>query len=180
MPYNGQRAMIVSWHSLCRRILLVPILIDGHNLIGQLPGLSLQDPDDEEMLVRQLQSYRARTGKRLTVVFDAGTGSGLAQSRSQGGVEVVFAGQGSSADAVIARRMRNEPNPGAWLVITSDRDVAERVRRQGARVQSSVEFTAELGALGEKEPDDESPDWRQLPPTSEEVEQWLGLFGEQD
>ena len=43
----------------------MPILIDGHNLIGQMPGLSLEDPHDEEMLVTLLRSYRARTGKEV-------------------------------------------------------------------------------------------------------------------
>ena len=50
----------------------MPILIDGHNLIGRLPAISLQDPDDEEKLARMLSSYRARTGKSITVVFDPG------------------------------------------------------------------------------------------------------------
>jgi hypothetical protein len=34
----------------------VPILIDGHNLIGRLSQFSLQDPDDEEKLVSLLKS----------------------------------------------------------------------------------------------------------------------------
>ena len=36
-------------------------LIDGHNLIGQLPDLSLTDPDDEAKLVQKLTGFpRAR------------------------------------------------------------------------------------------------------------------------
>ena len=30
-------------------------LIDGHNLIGQMPGLSLDDPHDEAKLVERLK-----------------------------------------------------------------------------------------------------------------------------
>ena len=48
------------------------IMIDGHNLIGKIPGLSLDDPDDEEKLLVRLRAYRARTGKRLVVYFDPG------------------------------------------------------------------------------------------------------------
>jgi hypothetical protein len=35
------------------------LLIDGHNLIGQLAAPRLDDPDDEAQLVRRLRSYRA-------------------------------------------------------------------------------------------------------------------------
>ncbi len=36
----------------------MPILIDGHNLIGRMPALSLADPDDERQLLALLLSYR--------------------------------------------------------------------------------------------------------------------------
>ena len=54
----------------------MPILIDGHNLIGRLPDLRLDDPDDEAKLVLRLRAYAARTRKRITVVFDQGLPGG--------------------------------------------------------------------------------------------------------
>ena len=39
----------------------MPLLIDGHNLIGHLPDLSLSDPRDEVKLVARLQAYAARS-----------------------------------------------------------------------------------------------------------------------
>src|SRR5262245_8805655 len=36
------------------------LLVDGHNLIGQMPGLSLADPDDEAQLVLLLRGYAMR------------------------------------------------------------------------------------------------------------------------
>jgi len=33
----------------------MPYLIDGHNLIAQMPGFSLSDPDDEARLVLRLR-----------------------------------------------------------------------------------------------------------------------------
>ena len=89
----------------------MPILIDGHNLIGRIPSLSLQDPHDEEKLVSLLKSYRARTGKALTVVFDPGDGPSLSERRKQGGVEIIFAPSGSNADSVIIRRVRRSRDP---------------------------------------------------------------------
>ncbi len=153
----------------------MPILIDGHNLIGRLPTLSLQDPDDEEKLVRLLRSYRARTGKAITVVFDPGQASALAKSHRLGGIEVVFASHGSSADAVIARRVRRSRNPRAWLVVTSDRKLASTVANLGARVQSADAFASAM-----PRPAEESPEWKDTPPTPEDVEAWLALFEGQE
>jgi predicted RNA-binding protein with PIN domain len=153
----------------------VPILIDGHNLIGHLPAISLQDPDDEEKLIGLLRSYQARTGKAITVVFDPGASFALSQVHRYGGLEIVFAPQGSSADAVIARRVRRNRNPGGIKVVTSDRELAGAVTRHGARVQSAGSFASELSGLS-----DESPDWKdpQLSPT--EVEAWMDLFKSQE
>jgi predicted RNA-binding protein with PIN domain len=152
------------------------ILIDGHNLIGHLHTISLQDPDDEEKLARLLASYRARTGKAVTVVFDPGTLFSLSETRRYAGVQVVFAPQGSSADAVIARRVKKSRDPRHWLVVTSDHQLSTTVARLGARVQSAQAFAHEL-APGQ--PDRDSADWRQVPPSPDEVDDWLNLFERQ-
>jgi predicted RNA-binding protein with PIN domain len=154
---------------------VVPVLIDGHNLIGRMSTLSLQDPDDEEKLVRMLKSYRARSGKSITVVFDPGAAFSLSGSRREGGVEIVFAARRSSADAVIARRIETSRNPRGWLVVTSDSELADRVARRGARLQSSEDFASELAGLGQAKP---AQDDVHLSP--EEIEAWLSFFGEQD
>lgn len=154
----------------------MPILIDGHNLIGRLPWLSLQDPDDEENLVRLLQSYQARTGKAVTVVFDSGAESALPKKRRAGRVEVVFASPRSSADAVIAGRVRHSRNPQEWLVITSDRELAQTVTRQGARARGADDFALELAQPSEDEPLDR----KEVSPSPEEVELWLALFKDRD
>lgn len=151
----------------------MPVLIDGHNLVGRLPGLSLQDPDDEGDLVRLLRSYRARTGKSVTVVFDPGVVPTLARAWREGGVEVVFAPHGSSADAVIIHRVRRSPDPRQWLVVSSDQGLVEAVMQLGARVRSADDFAAQLDRSGGK-----VPDWREIEPSSDEVAWWLALFGQ--
>lgn len=153
----------------------MPILIDGHNLVSRIPELSLQDLDDEERLVSLLKSYQARTGKKVSVVFDPGVTFALPQARHDGKVEVVFAPQGSTADAVISRRVFKSRNPNGYLVITSDRELADAVSQRGARVRSSEEFAFEMrvrsGSL---------PEGRETPPSPEEVEAWLALFSDRE
>ncbi len=153
----------------------MPILIDGHNLIGHLPSLSLDDPDDEMQLVGMLMSYQARTGKAVTVVFDPGGAHSLAQTRARGRVKVAFAPHGGSADRIIERRVQQSRNADEWLVVTSDRELADFVAQHGARVQSAEAFAAELGT-----PYDVPPDWKEAPPSPDEVEAWLAEFEARD
>lgn len=151
----------------------MPILIDGHNLIGRLSMLSLEDADDEEALIRVLGSYRGRTGRSVTVVFDPGGAFALPQARRYRGIDVVFAPHGSSADAVIARRVQKSRNPDRWLVITSDRDLAGEVQHAGARVQSADAFARELQPA---EPGLEELPWKEEPLSASEIDEWLTLF----
>jgi hypothetical protein len=104
-----------------RRAQPVPLLIDGHNLIGsgQLPGISLADENDELKLVRLLRRYRSRVRSDITVVFDAGVPGGRSRGLSGGGVEAVFAPRRRQrADDVIAARVWRAANPGGLTVVT--------------------------------------------------------------
>jgi predicted RNA-binding protein with PIN domain len=139
-----------------------------------LPDLSLQDPDDEQSLIRLLMSYQARTGKRVTVVFDPGVHFSLPSSLRSGKVEVVFAPQGSTADDVISRRVHKSRHPAGLQVVTSDQRLLETVTRQGARVRRAEEFAAELGPQREV-----SPGWKEGTLSPDQVDAWLAEFGEQ-
>jgi predicted RNA-binding protein with PIN domain len=152
----------------------MPLLVDGHNLIGQMPDLHLCDPDDEIGLVRKLRAYASRTGKRITVVFDSGLPGGRSAELSGAGVEAVFASHHSSADRVLLERVETASDRGGLTVVTSDREVAERVRLYGARVVSSGQFANHLDAR--RDP----VEARDVSPSSEEVEEWLEVFLHRD
>jgi predicted RNA-binding protein with PIN domain len=47
-------------------------LIDGHNLIPKVPGLSLSDPDDEEQLINKLSGWARISRQKIIVFFDRG------------------------------------------------------------------------------------------------------------
>jgi predicted RNA-binding protein with PIN domain len=120
------------------------ILVDGHNLIGQMAGLHLDDPDDEERLMIRLRAYRARTGKPIVVYFDAGMAYQSPAGRSNGGVIIRWAGTGRHADDLIARDVGRHPNPRELTVVTSDRALQTRVRLGGARIMDAAAFAVEL------------------------------------
>ncbi len=155
----------------------MPILVDGHNLIGRLVKPSLEDADDEAELVRLLGSYRARTGKSITVVFDPGGAFALPQTRRYRGIDIVFAPHGSSADAVIVHLVRKHRDPRHWLVITSDRGLATTVQGLGARVQSADAFAQRLGP---RAPESEGLPWKEAALSPDELDEWLDLFDSPD
>ncbi|MDY6878604.1 MAG: NYN domain-containing protein [Chloroflexota bacterium] len=154
--------------------LVMPLLIDGHNLIGRLPNLRLDDPDDEAKLVARLRAYCARTGKHATVIFDRGLPGGPSRELSGGGVKVVFAATGHTADGILRERVRRARDPRGLTVVTSDHEVIAVVQAGGARVKRSEEFAAQLsvprsvGVEKEKKEEDLS---------AEEVKEWLHIFG---
>lgn len=151
------------------------VLIDGHNLIARLPGLRLDDPEDEEKLLLRLRAYRARTGRQLIVYFDPGVAYQSSTRRSTGGISIRQAGTGRRADELIIRDLRSHRNPGELTVVTSDHAIQRVARQLKAQVIDSTTFAAELNRPPEKGATVESP-----PLSEEEVQEWLAIFGHPD
>lgn len=151
----------------------MPYLIDGHNLIGQLPDISLDDPNDEALLAQKLAAFAARTGKRCVVVFDSGLPGGKSRM-STNAVEVVFASQRITADKVILERIRTTRDPRFWIVVSSDQVVLDAARRKGMTTITSTEFASQLRAMPKPKAQPEKPD---KPLAPDEVEEWLKVFG---
>jgi hypothetical protein len=150
----------------------VPYLIDGHNLIGQFPGLSLDDPQDEAKLVERLRSFMARTGKRCTVVFDGGLPGGLERHLSTPSVQVVFAHGGTSADAIILERIQNARDPGSMVIVSADQRIINAALRRRMHVLSPAVLARQMNAPHVPDENDPNPHL-----TPNEVQEWLDLFG---
>ncbi len=147
----------------------MPFLIDGHNLIGQTPGLRLDDPDDEQKLIELVRAYLARAGKTGTVVFDRGLPGG-ASKWSNSLLEVKFVPRPKTADEAIGDRLRKAHNPRGLIVVTSDAEVARVAQHVGAQVRDSAAFARELMAVPA------SPAKKETGLSAAEVEEWEQLF----
>ncbi len=152
------------------------VLIDGHNLIGKLPDISLSDADDEQQLVEKIMRYRARTGRRVTIVFDSGGAYKPSATKRRGGLTVRYAPHGITADSLIIKQLRRERNPKEVLVITSDRAIQRAATQMGAQIMSSQAFADVLADL--HSPAATVADDVHL--SDEEIDDWLSLFGEVD
>jgi uncharacterized protein len=122
----------------------MPYLIDGHNLIGQMPDISLDDPDDEAKLVMLVKRWCARQRRKATIIFDGGLPGGVSKL-SNSEVTVVFASERrSTADDLLLNRIRDEGNPNGLIVVSSDQAVARAARQRRMTVKGSAEFAGSM------------------------------------
>ncbi len=156
-------------------------LIDGHNLIAKMPDIAMDDPNDEALLVLRLRSWAAGSRKRLiTVIFDRGLPGGRSKFLSSGQLNVVFAPEGQTADALLINRIRQAANPTEYTLVSSDRQVLKAARARRMKRVSAKNFAKRLADFAQKQkpqPAPSSPDEAEEPNLSEdEVAEWLQLF----
>jgi predicted RNA-binding protein with PIN domain len=118
-------------------------LVDGMNVIGSRPDGWWRDRAGAvRALAVELDRFADATGEQVTVVFDG-------QPRDvRAKVTVRFAPGGrNAADDEIARLVAADDAPGDLLVVTSDADLAARVRTAGASVKGAGTFRRRLDDL---------------------------------
>jgi predicted RNA-binding protein with PIN domain len=166
---------------------MLQLLIDGHNLIGQMPGLRLSDFDDETKLVELLRQYAARRSRRsrsagrvrMVVVFDSGSPGGRSAELSGGGLEVIFAADGhTTADRILIERMRKARRPRAWTLVSSDHEVQKVARKYRIPVLEAAEFAMRLTPQ-QATPPVSKTEVTDKPDREDDVAGWLKLFEEE-
>lgn len=152
-------------------------IIDGHNLIPKVPGLSLKSLDDEQELITLLQEYCRIRRRSVEVYFDRAP-VGLAGARVYGSVKAHFVRKGITADNAIIARLR-QLGRGAqnWTVVTSDRRVQIEARALGSKVMTSEEFSKDI-TIAQEEERASRPVLKDSGLTPDEIEEWLRLFGD--
>jgi len=125
------------------------LIIDGYNLLGARGQVGRPAGRDagsgRERLLVELAAYRQRKPHPITVVFDGWQeGSGMEHREHRGGIEVVYSRRGERADQVIQRLAAEFGRDCA--VVSSDREVADFAKAEGAFVIGAMEFEARLRA----------------------------------
>ena len=106
------------------------------NVIGSRPDGWWRDrPGAMRALRDRLEAFATRSGEEVTLVLD-GRPIEL-PAAAAGRVRCVFA---PSADDAIADRVKQDRDPSGLTVVTSDRELAARVRGHGARVTGARGF----------------------------------------
>jgi hypothetical protein len=150
-------------------------LIDGHNLIPHLQGMSLQALDDEQELIGRLQEFCRLRRKQVIVYFDQAA-PGTLPVRKYGSVTAHFVRSGKTADAAIREKLKLlGPAAKNWSVVSSDGAVQAAAKAARARVIPSRDFAQEMAhAYANSNPD--PGEYADAGLTAEETEEWLALF----
>ena len=120
-------------------------IVDGMNVIGSRPDGWWRDRRGAmERLVEQLRRHAEDTDEAVTVVFDGRPfeiSAGIASAP-----RVVFASRAGrdAADDRIVELVAGDGEPAALLVVTSDRELSDRVRAHGADVVGARSFIRRL------------------------------------
>ena len=154
------------------------LIIDGHNLVPKIPGMSLENLDDEHQLITLLSDYCARSNKSAEVYFDKAAPGRSGRSRI-GRLQVVFVSELSSADNAIIQRLINAGKSAKNLtVVTSDHRIQAEARSKGAAVMRSDDFAKELVNLPARKPGNSRKTTIEKQLSAPEVDKWLKIFSQ--
>lgn len=150
------------------------LVIDGHNLIGQMLDISLSDPHDEEKLIKRLEEYHRERGTPIIVVFDPGQAPPPAKRLRGKGIKVLFAPPGSKADTLIINLIKKSPHPKGLTIVSSDREVRRAARARRAKMMTAQRFARMLSRP--KRPPFTEPMVKEKGLSPSEVREWMAIF----
>ncbi|MDX9851949.1 MAG: NYN domain-containing protein [Anaerolineaceae bacterium] len=153
------------------------ILIDGHNLVPKIKGLTLSMLDDEMELIQILSEYARITRKKMEVYFDNAPFD-KAGTRKFGSITAHFVRQGMTADEAMIQRVRRMGTKARNVkVISSDQRIIREVRNRQAETLTSEEFAKDIAKALSASPGGGKPDPEKM--TEKEIEKWENLFKDQ-
>lgn len=121
------------------------IIIDGHNLIGALPNLSLSDPNCKDKLLELLNSFYEIINERIIIVFD-GSDFLNAEKYCRNKLEVRYPPKDESADFIIKKLIEKYKYNMGVKLITSDNELKFLAKRRGLITRPSRQFGYEISA----------------------------------
>ncbi len=142
----AERALLSEDPALLDQLVSLPqahLIVDGYNVTKTgFPDLSLEK--QRTRLLTGLSHLAARSGAEVTCCFDGAALEGRVPAAAARGVRVLFSKAGETADELIRRLVRAEPQGRPVCVVSSDREVADGIRRAGARPVSATALVRRL------------------------------------
>jgi predicted RNA-binding protein with PIN domain len=147
-------------------------LVDGNNVMAQRVGWHRDKPGARRRLLGELSRFARAAGVTVEAVFDGAPDEFFPDGSYFMGVRVFYAARGSDADARIKELVESSRERRTLKVVTSDRALADYVRRCGAEVIRSGDFRRRLDAAPAAA---EEPGRRGV--KESELGEWMYYFG---
>ncbi|WP_404450848.1 NYN domain-containing protein [Virgibacillus necropolis] len=125
------------------------LVVDGYNIIGDWEDLKrLKDIDLEQArnrLIEKMAEYKAFTGYRVIIIFDAYYVPGIANKINEYKVEIIYTKENETADERIEKLVKSLKNVvNQVYVATSDYAEQRTIFGRGALRKSARELYIEL------------------------------------
>lgn len=158
-------------------------ILDGYNVIYQVPQfLSVLEQSLEQgrnALIHFVRSYQAGKNWNAIIVFDGDqVGYGSCPQLAATGLSIIFSTPPEKADPLIKRLIQKNPDKRSLTLVSSDRELVQFARQQGANSISPKEFYER----GNRPPVNhtEMEQKYEADVSGGEIDEWLKLFGETD
>ena len=148
-------------------------LVDGNNVMAQRVGWHRDKAGARRRLLSELARFARGAGVTVEAVFDGAPDEFFPDGSYFMGVRVFYAERGRDADARIKEMVESSRERRTLKVVTSDRALADYVRRCGAQVVRSGEFRRRLDAAVRDEPRGDSRGGVK----ESELGEWMYYFG---
>lgn len=159
----------------------MPYLIDGSNLIGHIPYLTLDDPRSKYRLVAQLMVFQRIKRIKIILVFDGSPDPHLIRKEfRRKKFAILFPSYEENADAIIKTWIEKQTDLRRFYVISSDHEIQAFARMNGAKVKGCDEFHKELKASLMEYRDAKATKKTDTPLSPLEVNHWLEIFKSND
>ena len=141
--------------------------------MAQRVGWHRDKPKARRRLMDELAQFAQERRLRVTVVFDGAPEQHFADGASYKGVRVFYAERGSNADERIKQMVETARERRTLIVITSDRQLADYVRRCGAQVVRSGEFRKKMDEAAANSTRGKTDE----PTVNGQLDEWMRYFG---
>ncbi len=157
----------------------MPYIIDGNNLIGSSPDISLEDSNSRKEIIAIVKKFQKKKNSKIIVVFDGEPDTFSSEENPTEKIVIKYPPIGDSADDEIKRILDGYTYFRDVVLVTSDRELKDIAKKKGAKVINSIEFYYELKRvyratgrieMKQKRIDTELSDG--------EVDQWMKIFDE--
>lgn len=163
-------------------------IIDGYNVLFQELGHQNPDMTSEQLrkerkrFVKTLKQF-SEDRKRLTyVVFDGDQSSDFLfwKRKKSELLTVMFGNENEEADDIIVDLVEGQRHANQVLVVTEDREIKQKVREVGAKIESSSKYLARVKSFRQEEREQDhskEPAEKHGDQPVNNVEEWLEYFG---